>query len=98
MITVRTSTDNGPYFDASHGSYQAASLKDILFHCRLAMDDGEDIIGIFHDDACIGLWQNEPDVDSDGEGGMMRCANAYVQYRPDGSSPKLFKILCEALQ
>lgn len=98
MITVRTSTDNGPYFDASHGSYQAASLKDILFHCRLAMDDGEDIIGIFHDDACIGIWQNEPDVDSDGEGGWDRGPNAYVQYRPDGSSPKLFKILCEALQ
>ena len=98
MITIRTSTDHGQYFDTSHGSYQAARLKDILFHCRLAMDDGEDIIGIFHDDTCIGLWQNEPDVDSDGEGGMMRCANAYVQYRPEGRSPKLFKILCEALQ
>jgi hypothetical protein len=98
MITIRTSTDLGPYFNTSHGCYQAASIKDILFHCRLAMDDGEDIIGIFHDDTCIGIWQNEPDVDSDGEGGMMRCANAYVQYRPDGSSPKLFKILCEALQ
>jgi hypothetical protein len=98
MITVRTSTDLGPYFNTSHGCYQVARLKDIVFHCRLAMEDGEDIIGIFHDDHCIGIWQNEPDVDSDGEGGMMRCANAYVQYRPDGSSPKLFKILCEALQ
>jgi hypothetical protein len=98
MITVRTSTDHGPYFDTSRGSYQAARLKDVIFHCRLAMEDGEDIIGIFHDDACIGIWQNEPEVDSDGEGGMMRCANAYVQYRPDGKSPKLFKILCEALQ
>jgi hypothetical protein len=98
MITVRTFTDSSPYFNPFRGSYQAARLKDILFHCRLAMSDGEDIIGIFHDDHCIGIWQNEPDVDSDGEGGWDRGPNAYVQYRPDGSSPKLFKILCEALQ
>ena len=40
ITTIRTYQDNGPYFSATKGSYQAASLHQLIFHVRLAMDDG----------------------------------------------------------
>jgi hypothetical protein len=58
ICTIRTYQDNGPYFPATKGCYQARSLKDLLFHARLAMEDREDVIGLFDaDGACKGIWQ-----------------------------------------
>jgi hypothetical protein len=70
MTTVRTYQDNGPYFPATKGCYQAASMVDILRHVRLAMEDREDTIAIFDaEGACKGLWQRELEghVDSAGD-------------------------------
>jgi len=60
MTTVRTYQDNGPYFGATTMSYQASSVKDILRHVRLAMEDREDIVAIFDaEGSCKGLWHRE---------------------------------------
>lgn len=70
MTTVRTYQDNGPYFPATKGCYQAASIKDVLFHVRLAMEDREDTIAIFDaEGSCKGLWHRELEghVDSAGD-------------------------------
>ena len=49
--------------------YQAASLKDVLFHTRLAMEDLEHVISVWHDDQCVGLWEDDSEPEPDGEGG-----------------------------
>ena len=83
MHTIRTYTYNGPSFGASKGKYQAASLKDVLFHCRLAMEDNEDLIGLFDaNGACKGFWEAEAEAESDGEGGWCFPAVSYVLRRP----------------
>ena len=86
MHTVRTYKDNGPYFGASTMGYQARSISDILRHVRLAMEDCEDYIGLFHGDKCKGVWVNEWEGEPDGEGGMQRGPSAYVLYKT-GPSP-----------
>lgn len=90
MATVRTYKDNGPYFPATVMSYQARCLRDLLFHCRLAMEDGEDIIAVFHDDRCTGLWRNELDAEPDADGEWHRGSDCYVFRRPGGPNAGLF--------
>ena len=70
MITIHTYQDNGPYFPATKGCYQAARLSDLIRHVRLAMEDREDTIAIFDaEGACKGLWRREIEghVDSAGD-------------------------------
>lgn len=81
LAYVRTRTDHGPYFDPTKGKYQCSSLKDVIFHTRLAMEDGEDCIGVFHGDECKGIWCKEWDAEPDGEGGMERSKEWYTFYR-----------------
>ena len=74
MTTVRSYSSNGPYFPATQGVYQAASLKDILFHTRLCMEDNDYLIGVFDDNGkCKGIWEDTEEV--------MEKPN-YVLYRP----------------
>ena len=40
--------------------YQALTMKDLLFHVRMALHDGEEKIGVFHGDKCVGIWAIVP--------------------------------------
>ena len=88
--TVRTYKDNGPYFPATVMKYQAARLRDLCSHVRIAMEDGEDTIAVWHDDHCTGLWRNEPDAEPDSDGEWHRGPNCYVFHRPGGPNAGLF--------
>ena len=84
MVTIRTYQDNGPYFDATKGCYQAATLQQLIFHIRLAMEDREDIIGIFGaDGACKGIWQLDIEGHVDSAGDAIVDHEAYELLRPD---------------
>ena len=83
MVTIRTYQDNGPYFDATKGCYQAATLQQLIFHIRLAMEDREDIIGIFGaDGACKGIWQLDIEGHVDSAGDTIVDHEAYELLRP----------------
>lgn len=82
MITIRTYKDNGPYWEPTIMRYQAASTTDILRHCRLAMEDGEHIISVWHGDECTGLWEDEAEPMPDGEGDWYLGKPCYVLRRP----------------
>lgn len=83
MLTIRTYQDNGPYFPPTKGRYQAARLRDLLFHARQAMEDREDIIAVFQEDSCKGIWRLnvEGHVDSAGDGIIDH--EGYELLRPD---------------
>ena len=81
LVYVRTRTDHGPYFSPTRDKYQCSRLKDIIFHTRLAMEDGEDCIGVFHGEECKGVWRKEWEAEPDGEGGMQRTEEWYTFYR-----------------
>lgn len=99
MATVRTYKDNGPYFPATVMSYQALCLRDLLFHCRLAMEDGEDTIAIFDaEGSCKGLWQRELEGHMDSAGDIIVDHDGYELRRPGGCSPKTFAMAVSRLQ
>ena len=58
MITIHCFKDCGPYFNPAKGRYQAARLKDLIFHVRTSMEDGDDSIGAFDniDKVAIHNW------------------------------------------
>jgi hypothetical protein len=86
MTTVRTYQDNGPYFPATKGCYQAASMVDILRHVRLAMEDREDTIAIFDaEGSCKGLWQRELEGHVDSAGDSIIDHEGYELMRPKDS-------------
>lgn len=91
--TVRTYKDNGPYWEPTVMSYQAASLNDVLFHTRLAMEDGEHTISVWHDDQCVGLWEDDSEPEPDGEGGWYMPRGNYVLRRPGGRFPRAFEAM-----
>lgn len=82
--TVRTYKNNGPYFDPTVMKYSATTLKELIFHARLAMEDGEDYIAVFHDDQCVGAWENDAEPEPDGEGGWCMPSPCYLLRRPSG--------------
>jgi hypothetical protein len=84
MITIRTYQDNGPYFPATKGCYQATSLKELLFHVRLAMEDREDTIAIFDaEGTCKGLWHRELEGHVDSAGDSIVDHEGYELMRPN---------------
>lgn len=95
--TVRTYQGNGPYFPPSVGSYQARCLRDVIFHIRLAMADGDDFIGLFHGDVCVGIFSDEAEPDVDGEGDWTLGSPSYVLRRPEDKAPHTFKSLAAKL-
>lgn len=82
MVTVKTLKDHGPYFGCLRGNYQVTSLKELIFHVRLAMEDSEDLIGVWHEDYCIGIWEDEAEPEPDGEEGWQLPPACYVLHRP----------------
>lgn len=81
--TVRNYSSNGPYFNPTQDVYQAARLRDVVFHVRQCMKDNDYQIGIFDSEGnCKGLWVDEAEGISDGEGGMVLEDPSYVLYRP----------------
>lgn len=99
LATIRTYKDNGPYFPVTKGCYQAANLKDVLFHCRLAMEDGEHLIGLFDaDGSCKGIWEDCAEPEPDGEGGWNLPAPCYDLQRCNSRSPKHFASLVELVK
>ena len=99
MTTVRTYQDNGPYFGATTMSYQASSVRDILRHVRLAMEDREDTIAIFDSEgSCKGLWQRELEGHVDSAGDTIVDHDGYELRRPGGRSPKTFAMAVAQLQ
>jgi hypothetical protein len=82
--TVRTFSDNGPYFPPTVMQYQASSLKDVLFHTRLAMEDKEHCIAVFHDDLCVGVWEDDSEPEPDGEGSWYMPRGNYLLRRLGG--------------
>lgn len=80
IATVRSYSSNGPYFPATQGVYQAASLKDILFHTRLCMEDNDYLIGVFDGNGeCKGIWEDTAEAVPGPAGGEKPD---YVLYRP----------------
>lgn len=79
--TIRTFTDNGPYFDATKGEYQAWCLRDFIFHIRQAMEDKEDIIAIYKGDECVGGWCAANDADIE-EGEIVPVGHWYERAKP----------------
>ncbi len=93
MATIRSYDSNGPYFPPTQGVYQANSLKDVLFHIRQCIDDGEYQIGLFDDAGkCKGIWQDEGESEPDGEGGWTYAPKAYVLYRPGSMSEGMWQL------
>ena len=98
ITTIRTYQDNGPYFSATKGSYQAASLHQLIFHVRLAMDDGEDVIGIYDSaGACKGIWQREIEGHVDSAGDFIVDHEGYELFRPSTREQWMWKHLQELL-
>jgi len=95
--TVRTFSGNGPYFPPSVGNYQASRLRDVIFHIRLAMADGDDFIGLFHGDVCVGIFSDEAEPEADGEGDWTLGSPSYVLRRPWDEAPHTFKSLAAKL-
>ena len=73
--------------------YSASSLKELVFHTRLAMEDGEDIVAIYHGDQCIGLWEDDSEPEPDGEGGWIMPRGNYALRRPGGRSARAFEMM-----
>lgn len=99
MTTIATYKSNGPYFPPTRGCYQAASLKDVLFHTRLAMEDGEQYIGAFDNEGkCYGLWEEDSEPESDGEGGWFMVGGNYLLRRPGGRMAGHFNFIANLLR
>lgn len=83
ITTIRTYQDNGPYFFATKGSYQAATLQQLIFHVRQAMEDREDAIGIYGPDGiCKGIWSRELEGHVDSAGDSIVDHEGYELLRP----------------
>ena len=93
MFTVRSYTGNGPYFAPTEGVYQAAGLRDMLFHTRKCMEDCEYQIGLFDPDGqCKGIWVDEAEPFDNGEGRMVMGKSCYTLYRPGDIPAGLWNI------
>ena len=98
MVTIRTYQDNGPYFDATKGSYQAATLQQLIFHIRLAMEDREHVIGVYGaDGACKGIWQLDIEGHVDSAGDAIVDHEGYDLLRPSTKEQWMWKRLQEQL-
>ena len=98
ITTIRTYQDNGPYFSCTRGSYQAASLQQLIFHVRQAMEDREDTIGIFGPDGvCRGIWQRELEGHVDSAGDAIVDHEGYELLRPSTKEQWMWRRLQEQL-
>ena len=93
LCTIRTYDSNGPYFPPTQGVYQASGLREMIFHIRQSMEDGEYQIGLFDADGeCKGIWIDEAEPESDGEGGWHNTKPFYVLHRPGTMSKAMWRL------
>jgi hypothetical protein len=93
LCTIRTFSSNGPYFPPTQGVYQASSLREMIFHIRQSMEDGEYQIGLFDADGeCKGMWVDEAEPEPDGEGGWHNAKPFYVLHRPGTMSKAMWRM------
>lgn len=93
MHYVANYNSNGPYFGPTQGLFQAARLKEIIFHVRLCMEDGDYQIAVFDDDGeCKGMWVDESEPEPDGEGDWTLPKPAYRLYRPGEMSDVMWRL------
>jgi hypothetical protein len=98
ITTIKTYQDNGPYFDATKGSYQAATLQQLIFHIRLAMEDREHVIGVYGPDgACRGIWRLDIEGHVDSAGDSIVDHEGYELLRPDTKEQWMWSRLQEQL-
>jgi hypothetical protein len=98
ITTIKTFQDNGPCFSCTRGSYQAASLQQLIFHIRQAMEDREDVIGIYAPDgSCRGIWQRELEGHVDSAGDAIVDHEGYELLRPSTKEQWMWKRLQELL-
>lgn len=98
ITTIKTYQYNGPYFDATKGSYQAATLQQLIFHIRLAMEDREHVIGVYGPDgACKGVWQLDIEGHVDSAGDSIVDHEGYELLRPDTKEQWMWGRLQEQL-
>lgn len=98
LTTVRTYQDNGPYFPATKGSYQAATLRQLIFHVRQAMEDREDMVAIYGPDgACRGIWQLHTEGHVDSAGDSIVDHEGYELLRPSTREQWMWNKLQERL-
>jgi len=84
---------NGPYFGSTQAIFQAARLKELIFHVRLCMEEGDYQIGVFDDDGkCKGIWVDESEPEPDGEGDWQLPKPAYRLYRLGEMSDTLWRL------
>jgi hypothetical protein len=99
MITIRTYKDNGPDFPPTKGCYQAVCLRDVLFHVRLAMKDGEDYIGAFNEEGtCYGAWERDTEPVFDKEINWFVPYNYYLFRRPGGPMAGQFNAIAALMR
>ena len=99
IVHISCFQGGGPYFPPTVGLYQAASLSQLLFHTRLAMEDGEYLIGIFDDNGqCKGIWEDCAEAVPDGEGGMILEKPSYLLHRPHDTAPGMWNLLVSKLK
>ena len=83
MLTIHTYQDNGPYFPPTKGRYQAARLRDLLFHIRQAMADREHVIAVFREGCCQGIWKLDTEGHVDSAGDAIIDHEGYELMRPN---------------
>ena len=86
ITTIRTFQDNGPYFSCTRGSYQAASLQQLIFHIRQAPDG-----------SCRGIWQFDIEGHMDSAGDAIVDHEGYELLRPSTKEQWMWKRLQELL-
>ena len=99
MLTILTYQYNGPYFPVTKGRYQAARLRDLLFHVRQAMEDREDTIAIFDQEgSCRGIWCRELEDHVDSAGDVIIDHEGYELMRPDTKEQWMWNRLQEQVK
>lgn len=90
---VSTYTSNGPYEMPTKGQFRVSSLKELILNVRASMEDNSYQIGVFDADGqCKGIWVDESEPFSDGEGGYLMSPPAYVLYRPGDMSAGMWNL------
>ncbi len=97
-MTIKTYQDNGYYFPPTKGSYQAATLQQLIFHVRQAMEDREDVVAVYGPDgACRGIWQLHVEGHVDSAGDSIVDGECYELLRPSTREQWMWNRLQERL-
>ena len=98
MVTIFTYQDNGPYWTVSKSSYEVASLQEMIFRVREAMESHEDVIGIYSaEGSCKGIWHRELEGYVDSAGDSIVDHEGYELLRPSTREQWMWKHLQKQL-